>query len=149
MVGLVKLIVGRVRAVVGGDDVGGGTKTGAWAAFGVVVAGTVAAGSGATVVAGASSSSSAGTVVAEDDPAPVDDPDPEEEDPDDELVPDDSTVATGPTVRPVRFGTRSGGVSSAGLALDMNRLKIWAGRDPPLTLDTPWMLWSGFDWPSG
>ena len=62
---------------------------------------------------------------------------------------DEAIDATGATDFPDRSGAFSGGVSSGRLALDMNRLKIWAGSDPPLTLATPWTFSSGLDWPSG
>jgi len=144
----------RVRsgAVVAGD-VGGVTEgTGV---VGTVTAGRVEGVVGRTVVAGDSSSTS-GTVVvvAEDDPEP-DEPEPDEPEPDElepepdddpkpeperEPEPDEGTDDAWAGVFPDRSGTLSGGVGSAGLALVMNRLKMSAGSEPPLTLATPWTL---------
>lgn len=134
MVGTVKVVLGRGVVVAGAVGV---VMTGSGAG-GTVVGGTVAV-DWRTVVGGASSAGAVVLVEADDDPS---------EDEPDELedgVSDDSTDATGAGVFPDRSGTLSGGVSSAGLALAMKRLKIWAGSDPPLTRRSPWMLYSGLD----
>ena len=136
MVGTVKVVRGRGVVVAGAV---GGVMTGSGVG-GTVAGGTVAV-DWRAVVGGASSSGTVVLVEADDDPPP-------EEDPDDEF-PDESTDATGAGVFPDRSGTLSGGVASAGLALVMKRLKIWAGSEPPLTRRSPWMLYSGLDWPSG
>src|SRR5215213_6257057 len=115
-VGMVNVALGRAGAVVAGEV--GGVITG-WVT-GTVTSGTVVAVRGATVVAGASSTGSV-VVVAEDD-----DPDEDPADDPELLEPEDSTEATGAGVRPERSGTLSGGVASAGLALDMKLLKICA-----------------------
>lgn len=132
MVGIVNVDRGRgvvVVTTVGGVNAGGvvGTVTGS---------GSVTTGPGRAVVAGESSWAGAAVVV-------VDDPD--------DVEPELGEVTDGTegTVFPVRSGTLSGGVASGGLALVMNRLKICAGSDPPFTFFTPWMSYSGFDWPSG
>ena len=129
MVGTVKVVLGRgvvVAVVVGGVITGS-------VAGGTVAGGTVAV-DWRTVVGGASSSATVVLVEADEDP-PEEDPD----EPEDEL-PEERTEATGAGVFPDRSGTLSGGVASAGLALVMNRLKIWAGSEPPLTRRSPWML---------
>jgi hypothetical protein len=131
MVGMVMVDRGRTAVVAGAV---GGVKAGA----GVVVAGIsgmVATGSDRAAVVGGASSTGSVVVVAEDDPPPD-----EPEDPDDEPEFDDSTEDTGAGVLPDRSGTLSGGVASGGLATVMNRLKICAGSEPPLTLTTPWTL---------
>ena len=138
MVGTVKVVLGRgvvVAVVVGGVITGS-------VAGGTVAGGTVVAGWRA-VVGGASSSGAVVLVEADDDPP--------EEDPDDheDGLPEERTEATGAGVFPDRSGILSGGVASAGLATVMKRLKICAGSEPPLTRLSPWMLYSGLDWPSG
>lgn len=137
MVGTVKVVLGR-GVVVGGAV--GVVMTGSGGG-GTVAGGTVAE-DWRTVVGGASSAGAVVLVEADDEPS-------EEPDEPADGVPEDSTVATGAGVFPVRSGTLSGGVASGGLALAMKRLKIWAGREPPLTRRSPWMLYSGLDWPSG
>ena len=96
------------------------------------------------VVVGASSVSTSvvGVVVDAEAGEPERDVDPELDD-------DEAMDGTGVTDRPESTGALSGGVSSGSVTLDMYRLKIWAGSDPPLTLATPWTLSSGLDWPSG
>ena len=138
MVGKTKIVVVERRldgaAVVGVTNRFSGTVGGG-------VPGVVVSGVDRTVVGG--ESVAAGTVVvvavAPEDVDPELDPEPEEDVPDPEPVlelelPDESIVAGVARALPDRSGTVGGGVSSGGLALLMNRLKIWAGRVPPLTL---------------
>ena len=138
MVGTVKVVLGRGVVVAGAVGV---VTTGS-GVVGTVAAGTVAVG-WRTVVGGASSSGAVVLVEADGDPS--------EEDPDEpeDGLSDESTDATGAGVFPDRSGILSGGVASAGLAVVMKRLKICAGSEPPLTRRSPWMLYSGLDWPSG
>ena len=122
--------------------VGSGVKAGAGVVGGEMALGAVEAVVERRVVTGDSSSSSSSSgsmVVVDRDP----DDEPEEEEPepdDDEPEPDEATEGTGASDFPDRSGILSGGVGSGGLALVMNRLKMSAGRDPPLTLATPWTL---------
>src|SRR5579885_1801798 len=138
-----KVMLSAVRRGTVVSEVGGGVNRLA-AGDGVV---GVSAGTVVTVALTVVSvvSWAAGWVVAvapdEREPDPEPDPDePDPEDPDDEAGVDVATEATGETALPPSGGTVPFGVSSGALALDMYRLKIWAGRDPPLTLVTPWML---------
>jgi hypothetical protein len=139
MVGIVKVVRGLGVVVAGAVGV---VATGS-GVVGTVADGTVAAVDGRAVVGGASSAAGAVVDVA---PLPLDDDPPEDELPDEPF--ELSTDATGAGVLPERSGILSGGVASAGLALVMKRLKICAGREPPLTRRTPWMLRSLLDWPS-
>ena len=149
LVGNVTVDRERLAAVVGVVEA---VKTCAGGVVGIVVcSGTVVAVLALAVVTGDSLASGAVVVVTEDDREP-DALDPEDDEPDEaELDPDDDE-ANEVAVETVRLPSSvifSGGVSSRGLALAMNRLKIWAGRDPPLTRATPRMLYSSFDCPSG
>jgi hypothetical protein len=128
------VVVARRGTVVG---VVGVAKTPA-GSVGDGVSGTVGEGLGRTVVAVESSLGVVVVVAVAAVGAPLEvDPDPDVA-PEDE--PDDATVDAGARALPARLGTVPGGVSSGGLALLMNRLKICAGREPPLTFATPWML---------
>jgi hypothetical protein len=129
-----QVTVGRGRTVVVAV-VAGAVTTGIGVVGTVVCSGKVAAVRGATVVFGDSLSSRWGAVVVV---AADEEPEPEPELDEDE--PDEATDETGARLRPDRSGAFSGGVSSGGLALDMKRLNMSAGSDPPLTLVTPWTL---------